>query len=102
MTLKANVAPSTTLYISPLAAVAIPVNSTSHFPLESPYFTSSVPIVGYQGSTVLDEPEREAGTTSIPIPQREESENIPLPDLPGQLENVQQSGNEIAERGMPT
>ena len=57
---------------------------------------------GYQGSTVLDEPEREAGTTSIPIPQREESENIPLPDLPGQLENVQQSGNEIAERGMPT
>ncbi len=58
--------------------------------------------VGYQSSTVLDEPEREAGTTSIPIPQREESENIPLPDLPGQLENVQQSGNEIAERGMPT
>ena len=29
-------------------------------------------------------------------------EDIPLPDLPGQLENVQQSGNEIAERGMPT
>ena len=27
---------------------------------------------------------------------------VPLPDLPGQLENVQQSGNEIAERGMPT
>ena len=44
--------------------------------------------LGYQSSTVLDEPEREAGTTSIPIPQREESENIPLPDLPGQLENV--------------
>lgn len=42
--------------------------------------------IGYQSSTVLDEPEREAGTTSIPIPQREESENIPLPDLPGQLE----------------
>lgn len=60
-------------------------------------------IFGYQSSTVLDEPEREAGTTSIPIPQREESENIPLPDLPGQLENVvQQSGNEIAKRGMPT
>ena len=58
--------------------------------------------IGYQSSTVLDEPEREAGTTSIPIPQREESENIPSPDLPGQLENVQQSGNEIAERGMPT
>ena len=55
-----------------------------------------------QSSTVLDEPEREAGTTSIPIPQREESENIPSPDLPGQLENVQQSGNEIAKRGMPT
>ena len=32
--------------------------------------------IGYQSSTVLDEPEREAGTTSIPIPQREESENI--------------------------
>ena len=46
--------------------------------------------------------EREAGTTSIPIPQREESENIPSPDLPEQLENVQQSGNEIAERGMQT
>lgn len=59
-------------------------------------------VIVYQSSTVLDEPEREAGTTSIPIPQREESENIPLPDLPGQLENVQQSGNEIAERGMPT
>lgn len=58
--------------------------------------------VGYQSSTVLDEPEREAGTTSIPIPQREESENIPSPDLPEQLENVQQSGNEIAERGMQT
>ena len=58
--------------------------------------------IGYQSSTVLDEPKREAGTTSIPIPQREESENIPLPDLPGQLENVQQSGNEIAKRGMPT
>ena len=54
------------------------------------------------GSLYPNEPEREAGTTSIPIPQREESENIPLPDLPGQLENVQQSGNEIAERGMPT
>lgn len=58
--------------------------------------------IGYQSSTVLDEPDREAGTTSIPIPQREESENIPSPDLPEQLENVQQSGNEIAERGMQT
>ena len=55
-----------------------------------------------QSSTVLDEPEREAGTTSIPIPQREESENIPLPDLSGQLENVQQSGSEVVERGMLT
>ena len=58
--------------------------------------------IGYQSSTVLDEPEREAGTTSIPIPQREESENIPSPDLPEQLENVQHSGNDIAERGMQT
>ena len=58
--------------------------------------------IGYQSSTVLDEPEREAGTTSIPIPQREESENIPLPDLSGQLENVQQSGSEVVEKGMLT
>lgn len=65
-------------------------------------FSDCMTQIGYQSSTVLDEPEREAGTTSIPIPQREESENISLPDLPGQLENVQQSGNEIAERGMPT
>ena len=28
--------------------------------------------------------------------------DIPSPDLPEQLENVQQSGNEIAERGMQT
>lgn len=77
---------------------------SSKFQVE-PYLNEGNQIIqsfGYQGSTVLDEPEREAGTTSIPIPQREESENIPLPDLPGQLENVQQSGNEIAERGMPT
>ena len=80
-----------------------------HIHAEGPAFFTWLPkmfgkrvVVGYQSSTVLDEPEREAGTTSIPIPQREESENIPLPDLPGQLENVQQSGNEIAERGMPT
>ena len=58
--------------------------------------------IGYQSSTVLDEPEREAGTTSIPIPQREESENTPSPDLPGQLENVQQSGSEVVEKGMLT
>ena len=44
--------------------------------------------IGYQGSTVLDEPEREAGTTSIPIPQREESENIPLPDLSFRLKKM--------------
>ena len=50
----------------------------------------------------MDEPEREAGTTSIPIPQRKESENIPLPDLSGQLENVQQSGSEVVEKGMLT
>ena len=31
-----------------------------------------------------------------------DKEDIPLPDLSGQLENVQQSGNEIAKRGMPT
>jgi hypothetical protein len=58
--------------------------------------------IGYQGSAVLDETEREAGTTSIPIPQREESENIPSPDLPEQLENVQQSGSEVVEKGMLT
>jgi len=50
----------------------------------------------------LDEPEQKTDTISVPIPQREESENIPSPDLPEQLENVQQSGNEIAERGMQT
>lgn len=32
----------------------------------------------------------------------DEIEAIPSPDLPEQLENVQQSGNEIAERGMQT
>ena len=58
--------------------------------------------IGYQSSTVLDEPEREAGTTSIPIPQREESENIPLPDLPEQPENVQRPSSAGAERGMLT
>ena len=58
--------------------------------------------IGYQSSTVLDEPEREAGTTSIPIPQREESENIPLPDLSEQPENVQRPGSEVVEKGMLT
>ena len=58
--------------------------------------------IGYQSSTVLDEPEREAGTTSIPIPQREESENIPLPDFPEQPENVQRPGSEVVEKGILT
>lgn len=57
---------------------------------------------GYQSSTVLDEPEREAGTTSIPIPQCEESENIPLPDLSEQPENVQRPGSEVVEKGLLT
>ena len=34
--------------------------------------------------------------------QKRVKEMFPIRDLPGQLENVQQSGNEIAERGMPT
>lgn len=58
--------------------------------------------IGYQSSTVLDEPEREAGTTSIPIPQCEESENIPLPDLSEQPENVQRPGSEVVEKGLLT
>jgi len=58
--------------------------------------------LGYQSSTVLDEPEREAGTTSIPIPQCEESENIPLPDLSEQPENVQRPGSEVVEKGLLT
>ena len=58
--------------------------------------------IGYQGSAVLDETEREAGTTSVPIPQGEESENIPLPDLSEQPENVQRPGSEVVEKGMLT
>ena len=58
--------------------------------------------IGYQSSTVLDEPEREAGTTSVPIPQGEDSENPPLPDLPEQPENVQRPGSEVVEKGMLT
>ena len=49
------------------------------------------------------------GTFGVPVEEhRKESEvkqmdgYIPSPDLPEQLENVQQSGNEIAERGMQT
>ena len=40
--------------------------------------------IGYQGSAVLDESEREADTTSVPMPRGEEFENMPLPDLPEQ------------------
>ena len=58
--------------------------------------------IGYQGSAVLDEPEQKTDTISVPIPQCEESENIPLPDLSEQPENVQRPGSEIAERGMQT
>ena len=45
--------------------------------------------IGYQGSAVLDEPEQKTDTISVPIPQCEESENIPLPDLSEQPENGQ-------------
>ena len=47
--------------------------------------------IGYQGSAVLDESEREADTTSVPMPRGEEFENIPLPDLPEQPVNMQQA-----------
>lgn len=50
----------------------------------------------------MDETEREAGTTSVPIPQGEDSENTPLPDLPEQPENVQRPGSEVVEKGMLT
>ena len=36
------------------------------------------------------------------IPQCEESENIPLPDLPEQPENIQRPGSEVVEKGMLT
>lgn len=36
------------------------------------------------------------------ILQCEESENIPLPDLPEQPENVQRPGSEVVEKGMLT
>lgn len=57
---------------------------------------------GYQGSAVLDESEREADTTSVPMPRGEEFENMPLPDLPEQPVNMQQSSYELDGRGMPT
>lgn len=58
--------------------------------------------IGYQGSAVLDEPEQKTDTISVPIPQCEESENIPLPDFPEQPENVQRPGSEVVEKGMLT
>lgn len=58
--------------------------------------------IGYQGSAVLDEPEQKTDTISVPIPQCEESENIPLSDFPEQPENVQRPGNEVVEKGMLT
>lgn len=54
--------------------------------------------IGYQGSAVLDESEREADTTSVPMPRGEEFENIPLPDLPEQPVNMQQASYELDER----
>lgn len=58
--------------------------------------------IGYQGSAVLDEPEQKTDTVSVPIPQCEESENIPLSDFPEQPENVQRPGSEVVEKGMLT
>ena len=58
--------------------------------------------IGYQGSAILDESEREADTTSVPTPRGEEFENIPLPDLPEQPVNMQQASYEPDGRGMPT
>lgn len=58
--------------------------------------------IGYQGSAVLNEPEQKTDTISVPIPQCEESENIPLPDLSEQPENVQRPGSEVVEKGMLT
>ena len=58
--------------------------------------------IGYQGSVVLDEPEQKTDTISVPIPQCEESENIPLSDFPEQPENVQRPGSEVIEKGMLT
>ena len=58
--------------------------------------------IGYQGSAVLDEPEQKTDAISVPILQCEESENIPLPDLPEQPENVQRPGSEVVEKGILT
>ena len=58
--------------------------------------------IGYQSSAISDEPEQKTDTISVPIPQGEESENIPLPDLPEQPEDVQRQGSEVVEKGMLT
>ena len=58
--------------------------------------------IGYQGSAVLDEPEQKTDTISVPILKCEEPENIPLPDLQEQPENVQRPGSEVVEKGMLT
>ena len=46
--------------------------------------------------------EQKTDTISVPIPQCEESENIPLSDLSEQPENVQRPGSEVVEKGMLT
>ena len=46
--------------------------------------------------------EQKTDTISVPIPQCEESENIPLPDFPEQPENVQRPGSEVVEKGILT
>ena len=60
--------------------------------------------IGYQGSAVLDEPvPGEDAVSKESMPQESEiSENIMLPDLAKQSENIEQQSGEIAERGMPT
>lgn len=80
---------------------------TDHFGLENDYISGHQmnlfeDFIGYQGSAVLDEPEQKTDTISVPIPQCEESENIPLPDLSEQPENVQRPGSEVVEKGMLT
>ena len=60
--------------------------------------------LGYQSSTVLDEPVREEDSFSKESMSQESeiSENILLPDLAKQSESIEQQSGEIAERGMPT
>ena len=60
--------------------------------------------IGYQSSTVLDEPVQEENTAPKP-PMRQKSEppeNTVLPHLPEQSVNMQQSSYESDGRGMPT